>query len=265
VPSHAPITAILPARLASTRLPGKVLLARTGKPLIQHVYENALRATRIARVVIAADSPEVLAACQRFGAPCVLTRSDHPNGTSRLAEASTLLGLTDDAIVANVQGDEPELEPHAIDRACDALLGHSDCSIATIATPFAPGEDPLRPELVKVVLDQAGRALLFSRSLLPYPRENGLSQKLAPPLRHVGLYVYRAGFLRTYAALPQTPLEQAESLEQLRALEHGYRIAVAVCEVRSTGIDTPEQYEAFVGRVQAASVQAARVQAPRFA
>ncbi len=250
MPTRAQVTAILPARLGSTRLPGKVLLARTGKPLIQHVYENALRAQRLARVVVACDDAAVLAACRSFGAACVLTRPDHPNGTSRLAEASTLLGLTDDAIVANVQGDEPELEPHAIDAACDALLAHSDCHIATVACAFAPDQDPTRPEFVKVALDQAGRALLFSRSLLPYPREAAVAQRLAPPLRHVGLYVYRAGFLRTYAALPPTPLELAESLEQLRALEHGYRIAVARCDVRSAGIDTPEQYDAFVQRVR---------------
>jgi 3-deoxy-manno-octulosonate cytidylyltransferase (CMP-KDO synthetase) len=242
------ITAIIPARLSSSRLPGKVLLARTGKPLIQHVYENALRAKRLAKVVIAADDASVLAACKAFGAPCVLTRPTHPNGTSRLAEASTLLGLGDDAIIANVQGDEPELEPHAIDAACDALLAQSDCAIATVATPFVQGEDAARPEFVKVALDQRSRALLFSRSLLPYPREAELAAKLAAPLRHVGLYVYRAGFLRTYAALAPTPLEQAESLEQLRALEHGYRIAVAVCNVQSGGIDTPAQYEAFVQR-----------------
>lgn len=246
---HMTITAIIPARLSSTRLPGKVLLARTGKPLIQHVYENALRATRLSRVVIAADDLAVLSACKQFGAECVLTRATHPNGTSRLAEASTLLGLRDDAIIVNVQGDEPELEPHAINAACDALLVHKDCEIATVGTHFVSGQDPSRPEFVKVALDQSGRALLFSRSLLPYPREAQLAAKLAPPLRHVGLYVYRAGFLRTYAALSPTPLEQAESLEQLRALEHGYRIAVAIATVESSGIDTPEQYDAFVRKI----------------
>lgn len=240
------VVAIIPARLASSRLPGKVLLNRTGKTLLQHVYESARGARRPSRFVVAADDAAVVRIAQGFGAEAVLTRVDHPNGTSRLAEACEMLGLADDAIVVNVQGDEPELDPSLIDAAVEALE-ETGAEVATIASPFGPGEDPSNPNVVKVVVSAAGMALYFSRALIPHRRDaTGTS---VPPLKHVGLYVYRVGFLKRYVELAPTALEQTESLEQLRVLWYGYRIAVAVRASRGQGIDTPEQYEAFVRKM----------------
>lgn len=243
------IVGIIPARLGSTRLPGKVLLDRTGKPLIRHVYEAALRAHVLEKLVIATDDERVRSAVEAFGGACVMTRADHPNGTSRLAEAAAKLGLADDDIIVNVQGDEPDIDPEVIHAAVGALTT-SDAPVATVASPFQPGEDPTNPAIVKVVLRRAADAafaLYFSRSLIPHPRVAGVVE----PLKHIGLYVYRHAFLRRYVAMAPTPLEQAESLEQLRVLENGFSIAVAVRSVSTTGIDTPEQYEAFVARTQA--------------
>ena len=152
--------------------------------------------------------------------------------------------------MVNVQGDEPEVDPHVIDAAVAKLID-SNAEVATVASPFQPGEDPANPNIVKAVVGSTGLALYFSRSRIPFHREGGSAE--SAPLKHVGLYVYRAGFLKTYAALPSTPLERTEVLEQLRVLEHGYRIAVAICDVSSTGIDTPEQYAAFVERMRTAS------------
>jgi 3-deoxy-manno-octulosonate cytidylyltransferase (CMP-KDO synthetase) len=241
------VTAIIPARMGSTRFPGKVLASRTGRPLIRHVYDAAKLARSVHEVVVATDDQRVLAAVSEFGGRAVLTRTDHDSGTSRLAEAAGLLGLGPDAIVVNVQGDEPELEPESIDRAVAALRA-GDAPMATIAVPFGPGEDAGNPNLVKVVVGLDGSALYFSRALIPHIRDPGAGP-FPPPLCHVGLYVYRRGFLDTYTALKPTELERAESLEQLRVLAHGYRIAVAVSQSRGFGgIDTPEQYEAFVER-----------------
>lgn len=239
------IVAIIPARLGSTRFPGKVLADRTGRTLIQHVHEAVSAAPRLAGVHIATDEERVRAAVEAFGGRAIMTRADHPNGSSRLAEAARTLGLADDDIVVNAQGDEPELEPGLIEAAVGALE-RTGAEVSTIGSPFAPGEDAANPNVVKVVRRADGLALYFSRSLIPYPR--GTGPGAAAPLRHVGLYVYRAGFLQRYIELPPSPLEVAESLEQLRVLEHGYRIAVAVAESRGQGIDTPEQYEAFVAR-----------------
>lgn len=244
-------TIIIPARMASTRFPGKVLADRTGRPLIQHVYERARLARAAARVVIATDDQRVVDAAGRFGAACILTRPDHPNGTSRLAEAAAILGLAPSDIVVNVQGDEPELEPALIDAAVAALdSGCADAS--TAAVPFAPDEDPANPNLVKVVVAADGTALYFSRALIPFERDAG--QGRVRPLKHLGLYAYRRAFLDEYLRLPPTDLEATEQLEQLRILYHGRRIAVAVCDVRTHGgIDTPEQYDAFVARWTAAN------------
>ena len=249
VPGQA--VAIIPARLASTRFPAKALANRTGRPLVQHVVEAAASAGSIARVVVAADDERVAAAVRAFGTEVVLTRVDHPNGTSRLDEAAALLGLADDALVVNVQGDEPEIEPGVIDAAVAALVGSGE-AMATVVSPFAPGEDPANPNIVKAVLrtgaDGWRRAVYFSRAWIPYRREGGAA---AEPLKHVGLYAYRRGFLRRYVSLPATPLEQTEMLEQLRAIEHGHAIAAAVERTAHHGIDTPEQYEAFVARWRA--------------
>lgn len=241
------VVAIIPARLASTRLPGKVLLDRTGKPLIQHVYEAARGARRPSRFVIAADDKSVVDACAKFHAECILTRVDQPNGTSRLAEACVKLGLGDDVIAVNVQGDEPEMDPALIDAAVGALE-QTGAEVSTIASPFMPGEDPGNPNIVKVVLRADSTAMYFSRSVLPYKRDAAFVGDVKP-LKHVGLYVYRVGFLKKYVELPPTALEQTESLEQLRVLWYGHRIAVAVRPSHGQGIDTPEQYEAFVRRM----------------
>ncbi len=245
---------IIPARLGSTRLPGKVLLSATGRPLIQHVWESAGRAACVRRVVIATDDQRVLDAARSFGAQAVLTRADHPNGTSRLSEAAALLGIGAGELIVNVQGDEPEVEPGAIDAAVGALLQSEQlpggCAISTVAVPFGAHDNPRDPNCVKVVCGLDGRALYFSRSPIPFDRD-GTGGADAAMLRHVGLYVYRRAFLDRYIALPPTPLERAEQLEQLRALQHGYHIAVAVRRAARVGIDTAEQYEQFVARFRA--------------
>ncbi len=241
--SLSPATAVIPARYASTRLPGKVLLDRTGKPLIQHVFENVRRARQVDRVIVATDDQRIVEAVQRFGGEAVMTRSDHPNGTSRIAEVA---GEIDSALIVNVQGDEPEIEPELIDLAIQTLKDSSSCVMSTLGSPFAPDEDPSDPNIVKVIVGADGRALYFSRALIPYNRSGSKIE----PLKHVGLYVYRRDFLMKYVTLPATPLEQAESLEQLRVLEHGYDIAVAISKVSSHCIDTPQQYEEFVARYQ---------------
>lgn len=273
--------AIIPARYASARMPGKPLADRTGKPLIQHVVERVRQARRIDRVLVATDDRRILEAVRRLGGEAAMTRGDHPNGTSRIAEVidrlrcsaapTTEAGRTqrldesspaadrnrirgsatfknlDHDIVVNVQGDEPEIEPAVIDQLVEALIADPGVPMATIASEFAPDEDPADPNIVKVIVNQAGRAIYFSRSLIPYDR-NGQGQ--VRPLKHVGLYAYRRNFLLKYVTLTPTPLEQTESLEQLRALEHGYAINVIKASVRHHGIDTPGQYEAFVQRHQ---------------
>ncbi len=239
--SLSPVIAVIPARYASTRLPGKVLLDRTGKPLIQHVFENVRRARLVERVIIATDDQRIVEAVQRFGGEAVMTRSDHPNGTSRIAEVTAEI---DSALIVNVQADEPEIEPELIDLTIQTLNDSSSCVMSTLGSPFASDEDPSDPNIVKVVVGPDGRALYFSRAVIPYDR----SDSKIDPLKHVGLYVYRRDFLMKYVTLPATPLEQAESLEQLRVLEHGYEIAVAVAKVSHHGIDTPPQYDEFVQR-----------------
>jgi len=234
--------AVIPARFDSQRFPGKILADKTGKPLIQHVYERTRQAKLINRIVIAADDERIIRAVKAFGGEAVMTRRDHPNGTSRIAEAAAGIQAP---IIVNVQGDEPEIEPVLIDQAIQTLLDRADCPVATLASPFARHEDPANPNIVKVVVDQCGRALYFSRSLIPFDRDG---DRTIAPLKHVGLYVYRREFLPTYVALAPTPLERSEKLEQLRVLEHGYKIAVAIGEAHFHGIDTPEQYEAFVQR-----------------
>jgi 3-deoxy-manno-octulosonate cytidylyltransferase (CMP-KDO synthetase) len=236
---------IIPARLASSRFPQKILASETGKPLIQHVWDAAMRAASLSSVVIAVDDPSVQQLVRSFGGVAVLTSPDHPNGTSRLAQAADFLRLSTDTIVVNIQGDEPDMDPGTIDAAV-TLARITSAAVTTVASPFAQGEDPADPNIVKVVLRHDGSALYFSRALIPHARV-GATQS-TPPLKHVGLYAYRAGFLPKYLALAPTPLEQTEMLEQLRVLEHGYSIAVAVRSVTSTGIDTSEQYAAFVAR-----------------
>ena len=247
--------AIIPARLASSRFPRKVLAKETGKFLIQHVWERVRGVPGLSQVLIATDSGEVASACNSFGAEVILTREDHPNGSSRLEEAATAANADGDDYIINVQGDEPEVEPAAI-LAAVAMARSSGAEVATIAHAIDNPADFANPNIVKVVLNVRGEALYFSRSPIPHVRASGGAAVIM--LRHVGLYVYRAAFLKTYVTLKATPLEAAESLEQLRVLEHGFRIAVARHEPSftksqrdqgfGTGIDTPEQYAAFVAR-----------------
>lgn len=221
------------------------MLAReTGKPLIQHVFERAAQCARVTKVLIATDDESIRDAAHAFGAQCVMTRNDHPNGTSRIAQA---VEQVDADIVVNVQGDEPEIEPTLIDAAIAALEADPGASMSTIVSPFAQGEDPANPNIVKCLASLNRRALYFTRSLVPYNRDQHADPPAAP-LKHVGIYVYRKAFLRTFVSLAPSPLEQTEQLEQLRVLEHGYAIAVAHGVTHAQGIDTPQQYAAFVER-----------------
>jgi len=243
-------TVVIPARLGSTRFPGKVLAADTGRPMVAHVYQAAINSKAVHRVIVATDDKTVLRAVRDFGGEAVMTSSKHENGTSRIAEAADILGLPNDEIVVNAQGDEPELEPKLISATVRALV-LSGAAMSTVACPFAPEDELDDRNVVKVVRRLDGAALYFSRASIPCDRDHDAPPE-AQPLRHVGLYAYRAGFLRKYSKLAPTPLERAEKLEQLRALEHGYAIAVAVRAVRLYGgIDTPEQYKAFVARWKA--------------
>ncbi len=234
------VVVIIPARWGSTRFPAKALADDTGKPMIQHVWERAAAARRASRIAVATDDERIADAARSFGGEAVLT-GEHPNGTSRLDEAAERMRLPDGAVIVNVQGDEPEIEPALID-AVAGELETSGASIATAASPIDPAEAS-DPNLVKVVRRLDGCALYFSRAAIPHGD--------AAPLRHLGIYAYRRAFLREYVRLNQTPLEQAERLEQLRALEHAHDIAVALVEHGSSGIDTPEQYRAFVERWRA--------------
>ena len=235
---------LVPARMASTRLPDKPLADLGGVPMVVRVAQRAALAGA-AQVVVAADDDRIVQACARHGVRAVLTRQDHVSGSDRLAEACELLSLTGDDIVVNVQGDEPLIDP-ALVAACAALLqSRSDCAVSTAAHPIADEAEFLNPNVVKVVLDQGGRALYFSRAPIPWWRDAARDRVAALPgtgaLRHIGLYAYRAETLRGFPGLSVSPLEQWESLEQLRFLWHGKRIAVHVTEqAPAPGVDTPE-------------------------
>jgi len=240
---------LIPARLASTRLPNKPLADIAGKPMVVRVAERAA-AAGAAQVVVAADDASIVQACAAHGVRCLLTRVDHASGSDRLAEACALLDLNGDDVVVNVQGDEPLIDP-ALIRQCAALLAaHPDCVVATAAHPISSLDDFHNPNVVKVVLDAAGRALLFSRAPIPCWRDAPDAALPQPaPLRHIGLYAYRAGFLRRFPDLAPAPLETLEALEQLRVLWHGERIAVRVTPLApGAGVDTP----ADLARVRAA-------------
>jgi 3-deoxy-manno-octulosonate cytidylyltransferase (CMP-KDO synthetase) len=232
------VIAVIPARFDSTRLPGKPLIEIHGKTLIERVYRRVSGARRLGRILVATDDARIVRAVEAFGGEAVLTRRDHPTGTDRIAEVAA--GFPSETLVVNVQGDEPLIEPEAIDRAVEAA-GAEEADVVTLMTPLGEGaaDDPNR---VKVVVRPTGAALYFSRSRIP----SGGACFL-----HIGLYVYRASFLRRFVALERTPLEMAERLEQLRALEHGFRIhAVEVSGGPAWGIDTPadlEAYERIVG------------------
>lgn len=235
---------LIPARLASTRLPDKPLADIAGKPMVVRVAERA-RQSAASRVVVATDSTAVQEACARHGVEAVMTRADHPSGSDRLAQACELLGLSGDDRVVNVQGDEPLIEPALIDAVAGLLQTHAGASMSTAAHPIADVADLRNPNVVKVVTDAAGLALYFSRAPIPWWRDGAVGGVAAlpdpAPLRHVGIYGYRASFLREFPRLPQAPMETIEALEQLRALWHGHRIAVHVTrEAPGAGVDTPE-------------------------
>ncbi len=238
-------TILVPARLGSTRLPGKPLADIGGLPMIVRVARNAAR-SGASRVVVAGDHPDIVAACAAHGVDSVLTRAGHATGSDRLAEACTLLGLDGADLVVNVQGDEPLLEPALIDACATLLARHPDCVMSTAAHAIDTPAELENPNVVKVVLDAAGRALYFSRAPIPWWRDGRAAgespcHREHPPLRHIGLYAYQAGFLRRFPSLSPSPLEELEALEQLRVLWHGERIAVHVTDSRpGPGVDTPE-------------------------
>lgn len=243
------VVAIIPARYASTRYPGKPLANATGKFLIQHVYERATSARRVKHCLVATDDERIAAAVRSFGGDAIMTRADHPSGTDRIAEVVRGLPGDEGDIILNVQGDEPELEPGYLDRLVERLAGEArDCPMATLATPFPAEGDPRDANAVKVVLNAARRALYFSRSLIPYPRDGGGGAPPGPWLLHLGVYAYRRSFLLELATWPPGELEQIEKLEQLRVLERGYALAVETVPHACVGVDTPRDYEQFVAR-----------------
>jgi 3-deoxy-manno-octulosonate cytidylyltransferase (CMP-KDO synthetase) len=237
--------AVIPARFASTRFPGKTLASETGRPLVQHVVDRVRECRLISEVIVAADDDRIAEALEPFGTRCVMTSPEHPSGTDRVAEVARGLEAP---IVINVQGDEPEIEPVTVDTLVGLMRHVRDAPMATLATAFAPGDDPADPNYVKVVLAPDGKALYFSRSLIPFDRDGTGDVR---PLLHIGLYGYRRDFLLQLASYSPTPLEKSEKLEQLRVLEHGHSIYAAVVSRPSHGIDTPEQYRQFVKRYQA--------------
>lgn len=253
-------TVLIPARLASTRLPNKPLADIGGLPMVVRVAQRMQGIDQSAgdiRVVVAADSQLIIDACERHGVEAVLTRTDHPSGSDRLAEACQLLGLADADVVVNVQGDEPLIDPQLVNAVAHLLVRRPEASMSTAAHPIGNWAEFVNPNIVKVVLDASGLALYFSRAPIPHWRDQplpssaqdgpfaGLSTRPEPaPLRHIGIYGYRVGFLRQFPTLTQAPLEITEALEQLRAMWHGHRIAVHVSmTVPGPGVDTPEDLE----------------------
>ena len=232
------IVGLIPARLAATRLPNKPLADIGGKPMIQYVWERALKVRGITQVAIATPDEAILEAVQAFGGQAIMTSAAHRSGTDRLAEAAEVLGLSSEAIVVNIQGDEPLLEPLAIEASVAPLLADPTLPMTSLMCPCPP-EDLDNPGCVKVVCALNEDALYFSRALLPYPR----TKTSIEVMQHIGLYAYRRHFLTTFAALPPTPLEQAEGLEQLRALENGYRIRMVRVEEAPVGVDTLEDLD----------------------
>ncbi len=255
------VVAVIPARYASTRFPAKPLANQTGKYLIQHVYERVQSCERIEQVIVATDDDRIVSAVESFGGIVRLTRKDHPSGTDRVAEVADALDLRDSDLVINVQGDEPEIDPKVLDKLVASMLAEGDtCSIGTLAAHFqkeapcsGPGS-PTDPNCVKVVVDDRSRAIYFSRSLIPYPRAtNGTIHDPSRWLLHLGVYAFRVGALAGLVRQgdgSQCELETCESLEQLRWLSAGQTIRVVMADHPFVGIDTPEEYRAFVERVR---------------
>jgi 3-deoxy-manno-octulosonate cytidylyltransferase (CMP-KDO synthetase) len=233
---------VIPARLGSTRLPRKPLADIGGKPMVIRVAERAQQSLANG-VVVATDSPEIQAACDEHRIECLLTSADHPTGTDRLAEVAQLLKLPGNALVVNVQGDEPLIPPELINQVAQTLANNAKCAISTIAVPIHDAAEIDNPNVVKVVLNRTGEALYFSRAPIPFVRDAQSTPKTMH-LRHLGIYAYRAEFLEAYTRLEPAPPEQAEALEQLRALWNGYRIAVHIAsKAPPAGVDTPEDLE----------------------
>lgn len=248
--SH-PFTVIVPARLASTRLPNKPLADINGVPMVVRVAQRAALSAAT-QVVVAADSPQIVKACKEHGVRVLLTQVNHPSGSDRLAEASQLLGLGAQDMVVNVQGDEPLIDPQLINDVASLLNQHPHASMSTAAHPIHDLAEFTNPNVVKVVIDQTQLAMYFSRAPIPWWRDgfaNGVNSLPQPAaLRHIGIYGYRVGFLQSFPQLPPAPVEQGEALEQLRALWHGHKIAVHVTDkAPGPGVDTPED----LARVQA--------------
>ncbi len=249
------VIGIIPARLASTRLPRKLLLSETGKTLLQHTWEAARKAESLDRLVIATDDEEIEAVSKSFGAEVVMT-GDCANGTERVAEAIDKLNISADLVV-NIQGDEPELDAQQIDLCVQGLVDHPQCDMSTLANPLHDAAHVVDPACVKVVLADDGTALYFSRSPLPHLRDcspekwfaDSAENRKSPWLQHIGLYAYREAFLKSFVKMPVSSLENIEKLEQLRALQAGTKIHVTVVSHCSIGIDTPEDYAAFVKRM----------------
>ena len=230
---------VVPARLGSTRLPRKPLADIDGKPMVIRVAEQAKKSFAHS-VVVATDSTEIQAVCDAHRVECLLTNAEHPTGTDRLAEVAQLLKLPANALVVNVQGDEPLIPPELINQVAQTLADHMECAISTVAVPIEDAAEIQNPNVVKVILNRHGEALYFSRSPIPFVRDTEMLNK-TQHLRHLGIYAYRAEFLQAYSRLEPAPPEQAEALEQLRALWNGYRIAVhTALETPPAGVDTPE-------------------------
>lgn len=247
-----PAQIVIPARLASTRLPEKLLLRAGGKSVLQHTYEAASRAACAAGVTVAVDDPRLAQEVDAFGGQAMMTNPQHPSGTDRIAEVAAMLPAAD--ILINVQGDEPEIDPAAIDLVAGLLQNDPQAAMATVATPIRDASRLSDPSCVKVVIGRDGRALYFSRAAVPHVRDGVTPSVLAaePPLfwHHVGLYAYRREFLQWFAAEPPGQLEQAEKLEQLRALQAGHPIVVGRVESAAAGIDTLADFETFRSRVE---------------
>jgi 3-deoxy-manno-octulosonate cytidylyltransferase (CMP-KDO synthetase) len=239
--------AVIPARYASSRYPGKPLAKETGKFLIQHVYEQVRFAPLISEVIVATDDQRIADAVASFGGRVVMTRADHPSGTDRIAEVAE--GLECDMVV-NVQGDEPEIEPVSIAQLVELLQDHPECEMATLACPFKliSGADPKNPNAVKVRIDHDNIAIDFSRALSESETNHESRTTDHGPLLHLGIYAYRRDFLLKFPKMAPTPLEKSERLEQMRAVENGHKIAVGLVRRAAVGIDTPEDYVEFVNR-----------------
>lgn len=235
------ILGVIPARFASSRFPGKALATLAGKTIIQHVFERSSQSRYLSGLLIATDDEQIAREARRFGAPVRMTRTDHQSGTDRVAEAASAENAE---IIVNIQGDEPLIDPAAIDSAALALLDEPDAPMATLKKRIADRAEVTNPNVVKVVTDRKGRAIYFSRAPIPYVRDlDSAAGFQAVHYKHIGLYVYRRQFLLNYSDLPVGPLEQTERLEQLRALENGYTIRVVETEYESLGVDTPGDLE----------------------